>query len=224
MKRYQAILFDLDDTLLDRNKAIEKMFSIILEKCYGEADPSTKKEMLGQFKKYDHKSYGINNKIKVLESLFDEYSPKNRLPSQDIMDFWNHRFPGCFSIQQETIELINEIKKHAKVGMITNGTSQRQMQKIVNTHLDNYFETIVISDEVGISKPDKRIFDLALNKLDIQPKNAIFVGDNIEKDIGGCQNANINGIWFNPRKIKNNTEIEPYDEIHSLDQILSYLS
>jgi putative hydrolase of the HAD superfamily len=77
---------------------------------------------------------------------------------------------------------------------------------------------------VGFSKPDKRIFELALNKLNVQPEAALFVGDDIEKDIGGCQNVNIKGIWFNPHMIKNDTEIKPYAEINSFDRLLSYFT
>ncbi|PEI84742.1 2-haloalkanoic acid dehalogenase, partial [Bacillus pseudomycoides] len=53
---------------------------------------------------------------------------------------------------------------------------------------------------------------------------ALFVGDDIEKDIGGCQNANIKGIWFNPNIIKNDTEIKPYAAINSFDRLLSYFT
>jgi putative hydrolase of the HAD superfamily len=81
---------------------------------------------------------------------------------------------------------------------------------------------VFISEEVGFRKPDKRLFELALNKLHVQPEDALFVGDDLEKDMGGCQNANIKGIWFNPHRIKNNTEIKPYAEINSLDSLLSY--
>ena len=77
---------------------------------------------------------------------------------------------------------------------------------------------------MGFSKPDKRIFELALNTLDVQAEDVLFVGDDIEKDIGGCQNTNIKGIWFNPHRMKNNTEIKPYAEIHSFDRLLSFLT
>lgn len=111
-----------------------------------------------------------------------------------------------------------------KVAIITNGSTQRQKAKIINTNLNSCFDIIIISEEVGFSKPDKRIFELALNKLNVQPEAALFVGDDIEKDIGGCQNANIKGIWFNPHMIKNNTEIKPYAEINSFNRLLSYFT
>jgi putative hydrolase of the HAD superfamily len=225
LKGYKAILFDLDDTLLDRDKAVEKLFLIILEKCYEEVKQhSVKKEMLQKFKEYDKRSYGCSDKVKVLESFFDEFPPKYRLPRNDIQDFWNNNFPYCFSIDQETVNIINTLKMHVKVAIITNGSTQRQKAKIINTNLNSCFEIIIISEEVGFSKPDNRIFELALNKLNVQPEAALFVGDDIEKDIGGCQIANMKGIWFNPQMIKNDTVIKPYAEIHSFDRLLSYFT
>ncbi len=216
------MLFDLDDTLLNRDKAVDEMFSIILEQCYEDVKNSEKNIMLQKFKEYDRRGYGDNDKIIVLESLFDEFSPKYRLPRNCIQDFWNNHFPHCFSINKNTMNIVNTIKQHVKVAIITNGSTQRQKAKIINTNLNSCFDIITISEEVGFSKPDKRIFELALNKLNVQPEDALFVGDDIEKDIGGCQNANIKGIWFNPHMIKNDTEIKPYAEVNSFDRLLSY--
>lgn len=216
------MLFDLDDTLLNRASAVENMFSIILEKCYKDIKGSVKINMLNRFKEYDQKSYGISDKTIVLESLFDEFPTKNRLPSNCIQEFWNINFPICFSINQNTLNLVNAIKKQLKVAIVTNGSTQRQKAKIINTYLNSCFEIIVISEEVGFYKPDKRIFEMALNQLEVLPEEALFVGDDIVKDIGGCQSASIRGIWFNPHSFKNNTGIRAYAEINSLDKLLNY--
>ncbi|MBW3494128.1 HAD family hydrolase [Bacillus mycoides] len=216
------MLFDLDDTLLDRDKAVDNLFLLVLEKCYEDVSDTVKNNMLQKFKEYDKREYGISDKTIVLESLFDEFAPKYRLPRNYIQDFWNENLPKCFSIDQNTILFLNHIKRHFKVGIITNGSTQRQKAKIMNTGLNEYFDTIIISEEVGFSKPDKRIFELALNKLNVQSEDVLFVGDDLEKDIAGCQNANIKGIWFNPNMIKNNTDTKPYAEITSFDNLLSY--
>ncbi|MCP9279383.1 MULTISPECIES: HAD family hydrolase [Bacillus] len=218
------MLFDLDDTLLDRNKAVDNLFLLVLEKCYEDVSDTVKNNMLQKFKEYDKREYGISNKTIVLESLFDEFAPIYRLPHNYIQDFWNENFPTCFSIDQNTIHFLNHIKSHFKIGIITNGSTHRQKAKIINTNLNNYFDTIIISEEVGLSKPDKRIFELALNKLNVQPEDVLFIGDDLEKDIAGPQNANINGVWFNPQKIKNTTQIQPYAEINTLDSLLSYVN
>ncbi|RPF55398.1 putative hydrolase of the HAD superfamily [Aquisalibacillus elongatus] len=221
---YKAMLFDLDDTLLNRDQAVENMFFILIEKCYEDIKRSAKIEMLQKFKEYDKKAYGDGDKAKVFEAFFDEFPTEYRLSSHDIQDFWNNNFPNCFSINQKTINTLNTIKKHVKVAIITNGSTQRQRAKIIKTNLDRYFETIIISEEVGLIKPDKHIFDLALDKLNVKPEEALFVGDDMEKDIGGCQNANINGIWFNPYNTNNTTDIKPYDEINSFDRLISYFT
>lgn len=224
MRNYKAILFDLDDTLINRDQAVDKMFSLILEKCYEGVPHPAKDEMLHRFREYDKGSYGDNNKINVLESLFDEFPPHYRLPRQDIQDFWNHHFPRCFSINQHTLTILNTIKQHVKVGIITNGSTQRQKAKILNSGLNSYFDTIIISEEVGMTKPDKRIFELALDELNVQPEDVLFVGDHLEKDISGCQHAHMKGIWFNPQRIKNDTDIKPYAEIDSFDRLISYMT
>ncbi|PEW01654.1 2-haloalkanoic acid dehalogenase [Bacillus cereus] len=223
MMSYKAMLFDLDDTLLDRDKAVDKLFLFVLEKCYEDVSDTVKNNMLQKFKEYDKREYGISDKTIVLESLFNEFAPKYRLPHNYIQDFWNENFPKCFSIDRNIIHFLNHIKRHFKIGIITNGSTHRQKAKIINTNLNNYFDTIIISEEVGLSKPDKRIFELALNKLNVQPENTLFVGDDLEKDIAGCQNANIKGVWFNPQIIKSTAEIQPYAEINTLDSLLSYV-
>ncbi|TXC93449.1 HAD family hydrolase [Metabacillus litoralis] len=219
------MLFDLDDTLLNRDSAVNEIFFIILKKCYGNVvDDTIKKQMLQSFKGYDKAAYGCNDKTKAFESLFDEFPPKYRLPSHEIQDFWNNHFPYCFSIHENTISLVNSIKKYVKVAIITNGSTERQKAKIVNTGLNNYFDIIIISEEVGLSKPDKRIFELALSELNVKSEDAFFVGDDLEKDISGCQNGNVRGIWYNPHNKKNETDIKPYAEISSLDEILRYIT
>lgn len=221
---YKAVIFDLDDTLLNRDDAIDKMFSIILEKCYEDVKNSKRNQMLQKFKEYDQRDYGNSNKTRVFETFFNEFPPQYRIPSNCIQDFWNSNFPNCFSINQSTINIINTIKRWAKVAIITNGTALRQRAKIDKTKLNSYFETIIISEEVGFRKPDKQIFELALKKLNVNRNEVIFVGDDIEKDIGGCQNVDIKGIWYNPLMKRNETPIKPFAEISSIDKLLSYLT
>ena len=219
---YKAMIFDLDDTLLDRKQAVDNMFSILLEDCYEDIKDIDKNKMLKKFKEYDKRSYGNSDKTKVLEPFFDEFPTKYRMPSNKMLDFWNTNFPHSFSVNQNTINIVNAIKMHVKVAIITKGTTQRQRAKISNTNLNSCFDKIIISEEVGFSKPDERIFELALNELKVRPEDVLFVGDDLQKDIAGCQNVNIKGIWFNPLMIKNSTDIKPYDEINSLDQLLNY--
>lgn len=151
------------------------MFFIVLEKCYKGVENISSNQMLQKFKEYDRRDYGKSDKTNVFDSFFNEFPPNYRLPSNDIQHFWNNNFPNCFSINQHTLNIVNTIKQQAKVAIVTNGTAQRQRAKIDNTRLNSCFETIIISEEVGYSKPDKRIFELALNSLNVHPKEVLFV-------------------------------------------------
>lgn len=222
MKNCKAMIFDLDDTLLNRDEAVENIFNLIIEKCYEDVEHSAKNDMLQKFKEYDKSCYGNNDKTKVLHSFYADFPPKHRLADHCIQEFWNEYFPQCFPINHQIINIVNTIKEDLKVAIITNGSTQRQKAKIRNTGLHNCFEIVVISEETGFSKPDIHIFETALKKLNVKPGDALFVGDDLYKDIGGCQNAGIKGIWFNPHKKKNDTDIKPYAEIHSLEELVQF--
>ncbi len=221
---FKAMLFDLDNTLLNRDEAVDRLFFKLVKLCYGDVDHTIKNEMRQKFREYDGKYFGQSDKTDVVASFFDEFPPQNGMPKQAIQDFWNHHFPQCFAVHQDTITIIHRIKQQVKVGIITNGSLERQKAKIAYTNLDRCFDMVIISEEVGWSKPDKRIFEMALKRLDVNPEETLFVGDDLEKDIGGCQQANIKGVWFNPSMRKNDTTFKPFAEIHSLESLVSYVT
>ncbi|MCM0623167.1 HAD family hydrolase [Lysinibacillus sp. OL1_EC] len=216
----KAILFDLDDTLLNRDHAVDNLFYIILEKYYGAIQGMLKKDMLEKFKEYDKRDYGIADKTNVLSSFFDAFPSTFQLHRHDMQDFWDQQFPYCFSIDQHMLKVLQTIKKQVQVGIITNGSTLRQKAKITHTGLASYFDVILISEEVGLTKPDKRIFELALHQLQVQPNEALFVGDDLAKDIAGCQQARMKGIWYNPHRLTNPTDIKPDAVIHSFEQLI----
>lgn len=94
--------------------------------------------------------------------------------------------------------------------MLLSQTVRRSEAKIITTGFNHCFDTVIISEEVGYSKPDKHIFQLALKELQVQPEAVIFVGDDLRKDIAGCQNANMKGIWFSPHAKENTTGINHF--------------
>ncbi|RIW38339.1 HAD family hydrolase [Bacillus salacetis] len=223
MNRYKAILFDLDDTLLNRDHAVDELFLKVLAECYMDVNQSLKENMNEKFKDFDRRAYGDNDKTKVLAPLFEEFPPRKRLTESGIQEFWNHHFPLCFTIEAELLDVIRTLKEKVKVAIITNGSTARQKAKVKNTKLDDIFEVIIISEEAGCRKPDERIFKLALDRLNVQPEDTLLVGDDLQKDISGCQNVNIKGVWFNPYRIENNTEIQPFAEIQSLSELFSII-
>ena len=94
-------------------------------------------------------------------------------------------------------EVLESIKKEGyKIGMIANGDSIGTRNIIKATGLQDYFDTIVISEEVGIGKPCQGIFEAALSKLGVKPENAVMVGNRIDADVLGANRFGMKSVWF----------------------------
>lgn len=82
------------------------------------------------------------------------------------------------------------------LGVITNNESVHQRRKLVTVGLDDAFDAVLISGEVGIAKPDPAIFTLACERLDVAPAEALHVGDLLDTDARAAQAAGLTGVWL----------------------------
>jgi len=76
------------------------------------------------------------------------------------------------------------------------GDSAGARNIINSTGLQDYFDAIIISEEVGIEKPDKRVFQVALDKLGVEAENTVMVGNRIDADIVGANRIGMKSVWF----------------------------
>jgi len=98
-----------------------------------------------------------------------------------------------------------------RLAVVTNGIADTQREKLERFGLAQRFEHIFIDTEIGYSKPDSRIFEYALDKMQVQPEDVWMIGDNIRWDVGGPQQIGITGVWINTKQvvIPENYEIVP---------------
>ena len=93
--------------------------------------------------------------------------------------------------------LLRTLQGRYCLAVLTNGTPAQQRAKLHGSGLADYFETVVVSGEVGVGKPDPRVFGAALAALDVAPSTAVMVGDSIERDVVGAQAAGLHAVWLN---------------------------
>jgi FMN phosphatase YigB (HAD superfamily) len=133
------------------------------------------------------------------------------------------------NVIEGAFEILKAMRKGGcKVAMIANADSTSARNIIKATNLEDYFDVIVISEEVGIEKPDRRIFQLALDKLGVKAENVVMVGNRIDADIVGANRMDMKSVWFkwNDRyedKIRNQEE-KPDFIIKSLSELPSMLN
>jgi len=126
-------------------------------------------------------------------------------------------------------EVLESLRKDGyKIAMIANAGSVGARNVIAACGLEDYFDTIVISEEVGIEKPAREIFEVALDKLKVKAENTIMVGNRIDTDIVGANRMGMRSVWFkwNNRHEKTvaSEEEEPDFVIKSLSELLGILS
>jgi HAD superfamily hydrolase (TIGR01509 family) len=94
-------------------------------------------------------------------------------------------------------ELLDALAGQSRLGIVTNNSVAEQMEKLRTLDIGRYFDTLVMSEDVGIAKPDKRIFEIALERMGATPHETIIIGDSYTNDVIGAANAGIAAIWFN---------------------------
>ena len=114
---------------------------------------------------------------------------------------------------------LTNLRKNYRLALVTNGTPDLQREKIQGANLARFFDTILISGEVRIGKPDCRIFELALEKFTASPSETVMIGDSLTRDILGAQHAGLKGVWLNRSNNDAVDQIRPDAQITSLNQI-----
>jgi putative hydrolase of the HAD superfamily len=110
------------------------------------------------------------------------------------------------------------------LALITNGASSIQRDKLRVLDIEDWFEAVVISAEVGFAKPDASVFGLALDKLGVAPKDAWHVGDSLWTDVAGAKAAGLTAVWLNRHGcLRGENDPEPDVEIRSLSDLMVLL-
>jgi putative hydrolase of the HAD superfamily len=118
-------------------------------------------------------------------------------------------------------ETLSYLKDKYTLHVISNGFKESTEMKITNNGLEVYFEHVIISEVVGVNKPDRAIFDHALNLAEADVSESIMIGDSIEADIRGAQDYGLKAIYFNPEGKEKPADVE--HQIICLSELISIL-
>lgn len=167
------LIFDLDDTLykeIDYLKSAYKEISLVISNKINRSKDAIFNEMIESY----------FNGLNVFETILDKYQIKDIMIKDLIFMYRNHK-PKIY-LNENTNKVLLELKKKVfKTGLITDGRSMQQRNKISALGLSDYFDEIIISDEFGSEKPDIKNFKYFINKYG-EDKNYLYVGDNVKKD------------------------------------------
>lgn len=236
---YKLVLLDLDDTLFDYSKTEEAALRRTFEELgfFAESElGQEKKEEIYEKIKDRYKDVNLQlwkdlekgavdkDRLKVVrfEKIIEEFDLKYN--PYEISELYLKKLgEGIFPFEA-TEKLCEYLHSKYKVGIVTNGIKEVQYPRIENSVIAKYIDKIIISDEVGVNKPDKRIFEYAINYFQIMDKaEVIMIGDSLGADIKGGQNAGIDTCWVNLRNNVNDAGIIPEYEIGNLEELFEIL-
>lgn len=234
MSKFTTILFDLDDTLFDFSACWEKGMqqTIATHALTAELDQAKFLEALRRHgddlwvdviaKRYDFTQY---RRLRFQRAMAD---CDRQIEVEQVDDFQRSYQVACLDAIQPDGTVQSTIARLAEehtLGIVTNGPVDMAFTKLERLELSAYFprERVFLSEIIGHHKPDPRIYEHVREKLGVESKQVLFVGDTWEADVAGAMDAGFSAVWINPRGKKPTSEHQPLAVIERLDQLLEIL-
>lgn len=189
----RAVLFDLDGTLLDRRATFQRHLKHLIAHHPDLFDEGISTGLLDRLEEMDNNGYEDRRSYyrRVAEVLGLAAQSAGRL-----LEYFEECFPEeCVPMPHVQETLSGLARRGYRLGLITNGREKVQSRKLDGLGIREYFDVVVISEVVGVRKPDSRIFEVALAGLGVEASEAAYIGDNPEPDVLGANGSGLMAIW-----------------------------
>ena len=223
-KNIKAVLFDVDDTLFDRKLAQKEVCKLIVKQLPRVFDAFDTERVQEEFLKSDQISTDMFSSGAPSEGLRDKRSRlflqllgigEDYVPT--VTELYVRDYPLVHAAMDGAIPVVKKLSRKFSVGVVSNGLSDVQYRKLETMGLYNLFSCVVLSEVIGIRKPDPAIFLKAASLIHIKPAECLYVGDSYINDVIGAKNAGMQACWFNSESL------EPQDDTIKPDFIISKL-
>jgi putative hydrolase of the HAD superfamily len=208
IKKYRHIFFDLDHTIWDFDKnaeetlhelyAIHKLDGIGLKS----ADIFIETYTRNNHKLWAQYHVGAITKDYLREARFRttflELGVKPELIPEGFEDEYVKLCPTKTNLFPDAHEVLTYLRSKYILHLISNGFKESTEIKIAGSNIADYFDQVIISENVGVNKPDPAIFQHALDVAGAKKEESLMIGDSIEADIRGAMNFGMDAIYFNP--------------------------
>lgn len=230
MKKYQHIFFDLDHTLWDFDRNTSEAIAEIYKLFNFSKWPFTFNDFMKIFHEvnnylWDRFNHGLIDRLELRNRRFNLILGKLGVDDHEVPDGIGEKYlelaPVKPNVIPHTHEILEYLKPNYKLHIVSNGFDDVQHSKLKASRIHQYFDNIVTSDSSGHRKPQKGIFEFAIQEAGANKDNVLMIGDNLETDILGARNASIDHVFFNPQRIEHSENVTY--EIDSLKQIRNIL-
>lgn len=170
-----TVLFDLDNTLANRRQAFDSFTRQFIEDFLATSDIGTSSmdneaALMETIRIADRNGY--RSKRELFQELLQTLPFKDeRVTVRQLLEYWHSEFVHHTTMMEGAEELLLDLHAQGfRLGLITNGSVAMQNRKLDQLQLRAYFETVIVSQAVRLDKPDRRIFELALQRMKVSPR------------------------------------------------------
>ncbi|THG30876.1 HAD family hydrolase [Naasia lichenicola] len=216
MSAPSVVLFDLDDTLFAHREAVDAAAATTLRTLSADLDADATLAEVARWTELEEQHYHryLTGELDYLGQrrarARDFVAPYGLDLSDDataeswFLDYLRG-YRSAWVLHEDTLPAMDAIAAAlpgVRFGMITNGDLDFQLAKLDALLLTGRLEHVVASGEVGVTKPDARIFELAVDLFDVPPADAVYIGDRLRTDAIGAAAAGLTGVWLNRRGVE----------------------
>lgn len=214
------LFFDLDDTLFDFSSAsIESLGRLWDESEEIRSKFNSPEAFIEEYHIHNSRMWKLHESGQITADFLKPerfrltvFPESHDSVTENICRKMNDRYlrilGDCDSVCPDARETLEMLSKRCLIGVLTNGFTEVQYRKLRSTGLDKFIQRMVISDEIGIQKPDSRIFRHAERATGVNASEAVMIGDNPDNDIKGALSAGWKAIYYN-RKGKKLDAVSP---------------
>lgn len=192
MDHIKAVIFDLDNTILNRTKTFEGFTQSLIDTYFGHLEST--EHIQQRIIELDEDGYKY--KTMLFNELLQELPWNEKPPHEELMTFYSREYVLNSVLMDEAREVVQYLRGKYSIGLITNGQTDIQHGKIDQLGIREDYDHIIVSEEAGVKKPDSRIFQMALDYFGLEPKQCLYIGDHPVNDIQGAAKAGMSTIWI----------------------------
>lgn len=208
MKQYKHIFFDLDHTLWDFDKnAEETLNELYLSYKLSDLGLNSCDLFIETYTLNNHQLWADYHLGKISKSALRETRFKKTFTdlglSEEVIpaqfeDDYITICPTKTNLFPHTHETLTYLQEKYQLHLISNGFTESTQHKVKNTGLTPYFKNVFISEIIGVNKPDKAIFQHAIDTATAEIATSLMIGDSLEADVRGALSFGMDAIYFNP--------------------------
>jgi len=233
MTNVKALLFDLDDTLLDYSGGVDRSWMEACTACCPPAgvDAAVLVATIAETRRWfwddpaRHRSERVNM-LGAWQHIVEFALARLGRPAPElaaaVAGEYAARRRAVMRLFPDALGCLTELRRRGvPLALVTNGDATQQRDKIERHDLARFFDTILVEGEFGVGKPEEAVYRHVLKALGISAGEALMVGDHLEWDVGAPQRLGLTGVWMDRGGIglPDGSAVRPHRIIRSLDEL-----